>query len=181
MVGKALSFEMLELPSLHAELQVAAFPEDTAAAELLLREYFAWLELPNSHRGFEEEMHALSAHYSGDAGLLLLLKQGQHLLACVALQRHDANTAEVRRLYVRERYQGHGYGELLMKHIIEKAAALGYHQLVLAAIPKQAKRKPCTENWAFSPLPRFIRQRGQERLFIHSALQTDGTQAFACV
>lgn len=119
-----------------AEFHTATFPEDATVAEQLLREYFSWLELPTTHRGFEEEVKALSTHYSGEAGLLLILKEGPKVLGCVALQRHDAGTAEVRRLYVRDLCKGRGYGELLMKEVIRTAAAMQYRKLVLGAIPK---------------------------------------------
>lgn len=137
------------------ELREATFPEDAAVAEQLLREYFAWLELPTSHRGFEDEMKALSDHYSGDAGVLMLLKQGPNTMGCVALQRHDATTAEVRRLYVRDLYSGRGHGELLMKEAIKTAATLRYQRLVLGAIPKTVKAQALYRKLGFSPVEAF--------------------------
>lgn len=137
------------------ELRVATFPEDAAVAEQLLREYFTWLELPTTHRGFEDEMKALSVHYSGDAGVLLLLKQGQNTIGCVALQRHDATTAEVRRLYVQDLYSGRGHGELLMKEVIKMAATLRYQRLVLGAIPKTVKAQALYRKLGFGPAEAF--------------------------
>lgn len=120
-------------------LRIAVFPDDADNVEQLLREYFAWLELPSSHRGFDEEMKQLACHYSGDAGILMLLEKEHAVIGCIALQKHDSDVAEVRRLYVRERYKGHGYGEYLMLEALKVARTLKFKKLVLGAIPKTKK------------------------------------------
>lgn len=139
-VVKVLSSELLQMNPINDKtLRIATFPQDAVAVESLLREYFAWLELPTTHRGFDEEMKDLSAYYSGDVGSLILLEERGSPIGCVALQKHDEGTAEVRRLYVREQYQGQKLGEKLLLEALTLARERRFKRLVLAAIPKTTK------------------------------------------
>ena len=117
-------------------IRPACFPGDAAGLKELVREYFSWLELPTTHRGFAEELENLEIHYTPPSGVFLLLVRGDGLLGCVALLSHGKEVAEVKRLYVRQQYRGMMFGESLMSSAIEEARTRSFQELILGAIPK---------------------------------------------
>lgn len=117
-------------------IRKATFPADEKALSEIVREYFTWLELPTSHRGFAEEIKNLEGHYSPPSGVFLLLVQGEIIQGCVALWAHSPQIAEVKRLYVKQSFRGKDLGQRLMLAAIEQARKLSFEQLILGAIPK---------------------------------------------
>lgn len=63
---------------------------------------------------------------------------GQGIAGCVGLLRHDAGTAEVKRLYVRPGFRGQQLGEKLVTTLMARARQLGYARLILDAVPQTA-------------------------------------------
>lgn len=51
--------------------------------------------------------------------------------ACGALHRHGGGIAEVKRMYTRPAYQGHGIGSRILEQIVKLAEREGYASLVL--------------------------------------------------
>jgi carbonic anhydrase len=102
----------------------------------LFREYADWLAIDLSFQGFESELAGLPGSYTPPAGELLLCYFNQQPAGCVALHqwKDDSSTAEMKRLYVCEKFRGHGVGKLLITHIVEIARTLGYRRLWLDSI-----------------------------------------------
>lgn len=65
------------------------------------------------------------------AGLFLIARDGADALGCVGLRRHDAATAEVKRLWVRVDRRGAGLAGRLMAAVEAGARARGCTRLVL--------------------------------------------------
>jgi carbonic anhydrase len=116
-------------------LREAVLPHDTPALQALIREYVAWLDIDLTYRGFEAEMAGFEALFTWPSGLFLLACEGDTLAGCVGLLRHDAATAEVKRLYVRPAFRGQAVGERLMTALRHKAVSLGVQRLILDAVP----------------------------------------------
>jgi ribosomal protein S18 acetylase RimI-like enzyme len=104
---------------------------DIAATRALFREYQQALGVDLCFQGFEEELATLPGKYAPPDGRLFLAKRGEAAAGCIALRRLDADSGEVKRLYVRPAYRGQGLGPMLAHALLEAARAIGYRRLVL--------------------------------------------------
>lgn len=108
-------------------------------ADVLTWEYLvaAGAEL-RSRYGVELDIAAAHAHdiearttYVPPDGRLLLASVDEAAAGCVRLRRLGAGTGEVKRLYVRPAYRGHGVGAELVARVVREARAAGYRRLRL--------------------------------------------------
>lgn len=105
----------------------------------LFREYTAWAftltadspEVPPTFGGFEAELASLPGIYAPPAGRLLLATVDGGPAGCIALKGHDAETAELKRLYVRPAYRGQSIGQRLCAALVVEARGQGYRRIVL--------------------------------------------------
>lgn len=51
------------------------------------------------------------------------------------MRRHDAQSGEMERLYLRAAFQGQGLGRLLAEHMLADAKQIGYHRILLDTLP----------------------------------------------
>ena len=107
----------------------SAVPADADAIRVLFREYAAALDVDLSFQDFETEVADPFAVYE----TVLLAEEG-----CAALRRVDAETCELKRLYVREPARGSGLGRRLAEAAIAEAQGRGYKRLVLDTLPSMA-------------------------------------------
>ena len=110
----------------------------------LMGEYVAWDGAQLRALGYDADAF-LAFHYGdkrrGDeslpgefappGGCLLLATEGMEAVGCVAFRRLSADTCEMKRLYVRQRFQGQGVGRELVESLIATARDAGYSRMVL--------------------------------------------------
>jgi putative acetyltransferase len=106
----------------------AAAPLDELKA--LLREYPASVPVP-LEMDIEEWLATLPGPYSPPRGALLVARAGDTAAGCVALRPLDDETAEIKRLYVREAFRGEGVGRALVSGAIALARDAGYARVRL--------------------------------------------------
>lgn len=116
----------------------AETPEDVATARKLFEEYGTSLGFSLCFQGFDKELAGLPGDYAPPAGRLLLLTEDGQVAGCVALRRLDAETCEMKRLYVRPEFRGRSLGRALAEEIIRQARGLGYPRLRLDTVPSMA-------------------------------------------
>ncbi|MBB5497372.1 GNAT family N-acetyltransferase [Paraburkholderia sp. MM5384-R2] len=114
----------------------AVFPADTHNLVAVIREYVRWLDMDLSYRGFDAEMDAFEHVYTLPSGMFFVADAGGEFAGCAGLLRHTAETAEIKRLYVREAFRGLSLGETLVTSVIGKAKTLGFSTLVLDSVPQ---------------------------------------------
>lgn len=120
-------------------IRLAAFPSETSALRALIEEYIAWLDCDLSFQGVDTELADLAAVYAAPAGFMLVALVGGELAGCVGMKRLDADTGEVKRLYVRPQWRGHALGMRLIEALLVHARASGVRRLLLDAAPKTGK------------------------------------------
>ncbi|MFO1360940.1 MAG: GNAT family N-acetyltransferase [Burkholderiales bacterium] len=114
----------------------AAGAADVDAARALFLEYAAWLQEDLGFQGFAAELATLPGAYAPPDGRLVLACFRAHPVGCVALRRFDAQTGEVKRLYVQPDHRGHGLGGALAAAVTGAARAIGYRRLVLDTLER---------------------------------------------
>ncbi len=118
----------------------AETPDQIAEAREIFREYEDWLGVSLGFQGFEEELALLPGDYACPNGRLLLAYAANSLAGCVAFRALYDDTCEIKRLFVREQFQGRGLGRLLLENLIGEARVAGYKKVRLDSwIPRMGK------------------------------------------
>jgi putative acetyltransferase len=117
-------------------IQASQFDEIDAARELF-REYEAWLGLDLCFQNFEKELAELPGAYAPPTGRLLLAYENDQLAGCVALRKLADGVCEMKRLFLRPQFHGHGRGRELAETIIAEARSAGYERMRLDTLPEQ--------------------------------------------
>jgi GNAT superfamily N-acetyltransferase len=108
--------------------------DDAAPLEevkMLLREYPSQIPVPLEVQDFEAWLDSLPGPYAPPGGRLLVVRFSGESAGCVALRGLGGDAAEVKRLYVRERFRGLGLARALVQELIDVARAAGYARLRL--------------------------------------------------
>jgi ribosomal protein S18 acetylase RimI-like enzyme len=136
-------------------LEHAANPDDLSAARTLFREYAASLGIDLGFQDFEKELRDLPGGYAGPRGALILARDGDALLGCVAVRPLDGETAEMKRLYVRDAARGGGLGRTLALAAIAHARQAGYRRMRLDTLPQMARAQALYEALGFREIPPY--------------------------
>jgi len=102
----------------------------------LFGEYSALVAEALCFQSFDQELAALPGAYAPPGGVLLLARDGNELAGCVALRGIDAETGEMKRMFVRQKFRGSGLGRRLAAEVIEAAKQRKYRRMVLDTLPK---------------------------------------------
>ncbi len=115
--------------------------EHISTARELMLEYATSLEFNLCFQGFDEEMRSLPGKYSPPSGRLLLALWDDRPAGVIALRAlSEAGLCEMKRLYVRPEFRGHGIGRVLAERVIGDAAEIGYARMRLDTVPGNMDR-----------------------------------------
>lgn len=115
-------------------VQPASSPADIESACELFLEYAQSLGFSLCFQNFDQELAGLPGDYAPPAGRLLLARREAELGGCVALHALDGGICEMKRLYVRPPFRGHGLGRVLAERAIAEARAIGYTHMRLDTV-----------------------------------------------
>ncbi len=104
-------------------------------AEKIIKEYAASLSFSLDFQDLDSELAHLDTHYGGSMGFILLAKKGEEYAGVTCLRNLGHFIAEIKRMYVRPAYRGHGYGRKMLNKAIEESKKLGYRFLRLDTVP----------------------------------------------
>lgn len=112
-------------------------PGDIDTIRQLFREYQDFLGISLCFQSFEEELDSLPGKYSPEQnGSLYLAEHDGKAAGCVAFYRVDHTTCELKRLFVRPRFQKLGLGKSLMDIAIRDATGAGYQTMILDSLSR---------------------------------------------
>ncbi len=87
------------------------------------------------HQDYHTELEHLLEKYGPPGGRLYLARVDGQSAGCAALHRLDEARCELKRLYVRPQFRGHGLAEQLVRQILQDAAHIGYSCILLDTFP----------------------------------------------
>jgi ribosomal protein S18 acetylase RimI-like enzyme len=108
----------------------------------LFQEYADSLGFDLCFQNFDQEMANLPGEYNPPEGRLLLAADGGHIVGCVGLRKLTEGICEMKRLYVRPKFRGKGFGRALAESIISEARKIGYSRMRLDTIPAMEEAIP---------------------------------------
>ena len=120
-------------------LDGCSYPEEVG---ILFQEYIQALLEENpafsgylAQQNYERELAHLEEKYGRPGGRLYLLKYQGQAAGTVALRKLDETHCELKRLYIRPAFRGHGFAEYLVRTVMEDGIREGYQQMLLDTFP----------------------------------------------
>ncbi len=115
----------------------------------LFLEYQRSLDVDLCFQGFEKELAELPGGYAPPSGGLFLAILGDEVAGCVGIRRLEEGVCEMKRLYVRDAFQGQGAGRTLAEHAIAWARRAGYERMLLDTLPSMKAAQKLYEALGF--------------------------------
>ena len=161
--GKALTLQKnFLIRSVHKPLVHLLSPasdEDWQKTRDIFNEYAASLKVDLDFQGFADELAHLPGEYASPRGALLLAWVDGQVAGCCALRPLDgsdyANSAEMKRLYVRPAFRGLGLGRLLTEGILDAGRAAGYSCVLLDTLDDMESARALYEDLGFEEIPPY--------------------------
>ena len=129
---------------------------ELTSAAALFRAYAKVLPVDLAPQGFSQELASLPGVYAPPGGELLLAKQGDHVLGCIAFKPLDPpRVAEIKRLFVRPQARGKGVGKALVQAAMTAAVQSGYDEIKLDTLPQMQSAIALYKASGFVPIPPY--------------------------
>lgn len=139
---------------------------DADALRAMFRDYFASLGPDGWFIDPEAELTALPGGYD----VLLLARDGDDIVGCVALRALEDGVCEMKRLYVRPASRGSGAGRALVEASIARARELGYATMRLDTLPTMDAARALYLSLGFRQIERYNDNPIEGVLFFELAL-----------
>jgi putative acetyltransferase len=155
-------------------------PQDTAAARQLILSVAGRLFQADAVELFIErhteelaDVDNYRKEYSPPDGLFLVALDGEELIGTAAIRQLDATTAELRRMWLLEPYQGRGIGYRLWRELLAFARAKGYRRVRLTTDDENDRARVFYRRLGFYEIARY----GPARQGIFMELKLDDDDA----
>lgn len=150
----------------------AHMTERLAAVRELFTEYQQWLGFSLCFQGFDAELAGLPGKYAPPAGRLYLAEHDGALAGCIALRPMvEEGFCEMKRLFVREAFRGHGIGRRLAERIVADARGLGYRAMRLDTLQRMESARSLYASLGFAAVPAYYDNPMEEVVYMELALR----------
>jgi ribosomal protein S18 acetylase RimI-like enzyme len=124
-------------------------------ARTIFQEYAESLGSDPCLQDFGEELATLPGGYARPQGRLLLALVEDHVAGCAALRPLDAETGEMKRVYVRPAFRGLGLGRMLAESIVRESRAAGYRRVRLDTLPSMVRARQLYRDLGFREIAQY--------------------------
>jgi ribosomal protein S18 acetylase RimI-like enzyme len=135
-----------------AEICEAKVPDDLKTARDLFEQYAHSLGFDLAFQDFSSELQNLPGEYAPPQGCILLAKQDDRIVGCVALRKWDDTICEMKRLYVIPDGRGKHIGRRLAEAVIAQAKDLGYASMRLDTVASMKAANHLYTSLGFRPI-----------------------------
>lgn len=143
------------------EIRTARVPDEISAIQELFQEYAESLNFDLDFQDFREELETLPGKYSAPEGSILVAKENEAIVGCVAVRPLGSEICEMKRLYVKPAHRSKKLGRELAVAIIEEAKRRGYKAMRLDTVEAMKEASALyralgfqqIEAYCFNPLP----------------------------
>jgi len=104
---------------------------DIDTVKALFQAYTQMLNIDLSFQKYKEELEGLPAKNALPGGSFYIAWCGGVPAGCIAMRPLDNERCEMKRLYVKPQFRGHGLGKALARQVIEDAKALKHKKMLL--------------------------------------------------
>lgn len=108
--------------------------------------------------------------YNPSGGLFLVVMDGETLIGTGAIRRLDSGTAELKRMWLLEAYQGQGIGYRLAQKLLAFARSAGYRRIYLTTGIEQARAIRFYKRLGFEPIDRYNNSESGDEIFLGLSL-----------
>ena len=130
----------------------ARWPDDRAAVAALFGEYVSSLAEDISFQNVDDELASLPGKYARPGGVVLIAWDGEAAAGAVAYRMLEPGIAEMKRLYVRPAFRGHGMARELANELIEEARRQGYRTMMLDTLSSMSSARALYRDLGFLPV-----------------------------
>jgi putative acetyltransferase len=137
----------------------ALSPTDLADIRTLFVEYATWLGDNLDQERFATELATLPGDYASPGGAIFLARVGNDAAGCVAFRPLQGDFCELKRLYTRDEFRGHGLGRKLVEAAVAAARAAGYTAMRLDTLATMAEAQVLYARLGFRDIPAYREDR----------------------
>ncbi len=134
---------------------IARNEKDFETGRALFREYAQSLSVDLRFQNFSNELESIAEQYNLPSGGLYLAFFDGLPAGCAGVRKFDDETAELKRMFVKDEYRGHKIGVKLLQLAIGLAKQLGYSKLRLDTLEDMAKAQQLYRSFGFYEIPAY--------------------------
>ena len=107
------------------------------------------------------DLENIQANYFENGGTFLAVHDGEQVIGSGAVRRMDSETAELKRMWLLEKYHGQGIGYRLITQLFEFARGQGYSRIRLQTSPEQVRALKFYRRVGFYEIPCYNNETGE--------------------
>jgi ribosomal protein S18 acetylase RimI-like enzyme len=132
----------------------------------IFREYYEeLLKVDICFDDFKKELEELLGDYSEPDGTLILAMEADAVVGCAALRKIDKEICEMKRLFIRQDYRGHGWGRVLADKIVDEAVSKGYSLIRLDTLETLQEANTLYKSMGFQPIAPYLEDTSVELVY----------------